>query len=68
MVVYEEKEWHLRLNNLYRWKLEDDKEMETQPNDWWNVKDGRCVYENLSRNLAVSGLSIELEELLYYVR
>ena len=68
MVVGEENEWHLRLINAYRMTLEDDEEMETQPKDWWNVKDDGCVYENLSRHLVASGLSIELEALLCDVR
>ena len=68
MAVEEEKEWHLKLVNSYRLTLEDEKEMETQPKDWWNVKDDGYVYENLSRHLVASGLRIELEALLCDVR
>ena len=42
--------------------------MQTQAKDWWNVKDHGCIYENLSRHLVASGLSIELEALLCNVR
>ena len=68
MVVGEEEEWHLMLINSYRWTLQDDKEMGTQPKDWWNVKDDGCVYQILSRHLVASGLSVELEALLCDVR
>ena len=68
MVVDEKEKWHLRLIDSYRLTLEIDKEMETQPKDWWNLKDDGCVYYNLSRHLLASGFSIELEALLCDVR
>ena len=43
MVVDEKEKWHLRLIDSYRLTLQDDKEMETQSKDWWNVKDDGCV-------------------------
>ena len=64
MAIDEEEKWHLRLINSYRLTLEDDEEIETQPKDWWNVKDDGQVYENLSRHIVASGFSIELEALL----
>ena len=39
MVAGEEKEWHLKLIHSCRLTLGDDKSMETQRKDWWNVKD-----------------------------
>ena len=68
MVVHVEEEWHLRLIDSYKLTLNDDKQVETQPKNWWNVKDDGCAYENLSRHIAAGGLSIELEALLYDVR
>ena len=46
MVVDEEEEWHSKLINSYTLTLHDDKEMETQPKDWWNEIDDGCEYEN----------------------
>lgn len=49
------------MTNSYRLTLEDNKGMETQPKDRWNVKDNGGVCENLCRLLVTSELSIDLK-------